>query len=827
MPEPISPEGPKPITPKNVLPPTPEVGQNLKEPKRFSVTVDGEPRLYPETWQHAYIPDGPLAKLGGGLGSGSIPDKETQIKVLHEVTSPSQEIFAAYDRHDDTLAPEWFTKTLAPVMVDVGLSLERFRQPNQKSIGSDWAAAIDRMMDYDGYPKGIGEKAARAIGQLEGPTTTRSAFMRYLYRRDWQAFEKMLAFLLQEGTPDSFTLATYVAKDAFQEDENASTKAVPPDNKPKSSAIGHDAFAKLVNTDAYKNKTFPRENPYRIADFWQGIKPQEAKPAPGVSLYEKLADGSFTVDNLGRIVVKAPKVLTEEEAHKQLDQATKAARYAGVTQDKPTPHSRNIAREVFNYIIKEDYQPYSIRQLIRQLTPEQINQERGFFFTKDTNDWYRQTITPAMNRLLASDLYQAAHEFVPSGPTQEVTSIGLQRGIKGMLDTRFHPNFLGMVVDRLRAESPIPLEKISLRDIFRQFGQEPDLTHDSFEISLATIMAAGYEGTTIAKTLAEVAYGKIPDASRNDSRIPQQQDIPQAILSLLDIPFPISILEKASYNIVNSSMLANPISLGKLLGEMSYTYHPLQEDIAQNLANAGLVGRAVGEILLKDFQQQEVFLHQEIKVKQKLSVWDAKRQEIEGITDKLGRGLDEGIKETVVAFTMNGLNTTASCEGHLDHGDPTPWIDIGAPGEPHIRFNDEIAIFQQVADEHGISVEEMRRSQTEETRNAWNEAMQKSWENGETPEHQIWRDETRKQGLKVKALLDEFYANREVPLETRLYATQMTDEGGWTVMGGTIDDYYADRSARSPEETATLLLTRQAEMRAFTDFLRQKYLAQE
>lgn len=60
--------------------------------------------------------------------------------------------------------------------------------------------------------------------------------------------------------------------------------------------------------------------------------------------------------------------------------------------------------------------------------------------------------------------------------------------------------------------------------------------------------------------------------------------------------------------------------------------------------------------------------------------WQNATAEINKITDALGKGIDEGVKETVIALNVLGINTTQSCEGHLDWGISAPWVDIGARG---------------------------------------------------------------------------------------------------------------------------------------------------
>ena len=51
-------------------------------------------------------------------------------------------------------------------------------------------------------------------------------------------------------------------------------------------------------------------------------------------------------------------------------------------------------------------------------------------------------------------------------------------------------------------------------------------------------------------------------------------------------------------------------------------------------------------------------------------------ERVSTFTDKLGTPIDPGIFETVVALNLLGLHTFQSCEGHLDHGCPYPWVTI-------------------------------------------------------------------------------------------------------------------------------------------------------
>jgi len=53
-----------------------------------------------------------------------------------------------------------------------------------------------------------------------------------------------------------------------------------------------------------------------------------------------------------------------------------------------------------------------------------------------------------------------------------------------------------------------------------------------------------------------------------------------------------------------------------------------------------------------------------------------KPTEIAKVTDALGKPIDPGIRHAVQMLARCGFTTTSSCEGHVTHGAPTPWIHI-------------------------------------------------------------------------------------------------------------------------------------------------------
>ncbi len=205
-------------------------------------------------------------------------------------------------------------------------------------------------------------------------------------------------------------------------------------------------------------------------------------------------------------------------------------------------------------------------------------------------------------------------------------------------------------------------------------------------------------------------------------------------------------------------------------------------------------------------------------------------QEIESWGDRLGKGVDEGIKETVAIYNVMELPTSASCEGHFEneaeHGFPVPWVDVEAPNEPQWRFEHEEEIYNQVAKKYGVTVDKVLRADNEE---AWEEAVKLSAEQEETEEYKAWEEENEKLFIKVESLLREFYTERNVPDELRIIADRSV--GGFRVHGG--GKFYIPNNEKeriqnelTEEErnrTPEVLRGSQEEMRAFTEFLKQRY----
>jgi len=51
-------------------------------------------------------------------------------------------------------------------------------------------------------------------------------------------------------------------------------------------------------------------------------------------------------------------------------------------------------------------------------------------------------------------------------------------------------------------------------------------------------------------------------------------------------------------------------------------------------------------------------------------------REVDSMRDRQDRPVEKKIRELLIGLRRCGIETEASCEGHLDHGFPYPWVDI-------------------------------------------------------------------------------------------------------------------------------------------------------
>lgn len=202
------------------------------------------------------------------------------------------------------------------------------------------------------------------------------------------------------------------------------------------------------------------------------------------------------------------------------------------------------------------------------------------------------------------------------------------------------------------------------------------------------------------------------------------------------------------------------------------------------------------------------------------------RAELEKITDAEGKSIDEGIKETVLFMNVLEIPTIQSCEGHLDEkeGNPFPWVEIGAEDEPEERWIGQNAAFENAAKERDVSVEELKHGTPE---NLYWEVMREISKNTETPEYQAWAQKNEELRKRASDLLEKFYQKRDADSDIKLEVDE--SEGRPFGLHSHDDKFWELKRGELPsgerEKMNEKFMQRRREMRAFTEFLKDKYLS--
>lgn len=183
--------------------------------------------------------------------------------------------------------------------------------------------------------------------------------------------------------------------------------------------------------------------------------------------------------------------------------------------------------------------------------------------------------------------------------------------------------------------------------------------------------------------------------------------------------------------------------------------------------------------------------------------WQEMCTRVEHMTDRLGKGIDPGIVDTVVVLNLLDIPTTMSCEGHLDHGTAAPWIHVGDPG---IReHEDKVHRLSQ----HASEQERQQGKITPEIMQLFEEVRQ-ARRDVKRMHLAIWQ--------KLVHSLNAFYEGRFVPYDVRLVIQPLG------IGQSRLESQGADFQEVAPGDVRTLKLAEyQEEMRLLTAFLKQQY----
>jgi uncharacterized protein YdbL (DUF1318 family) len=210
----------------------------------------------------------------------------------------------------------------------------------------------------------------------------------------------------------------------------------------------------------------------------------------------------------------------------------------------------------------------------------------------------------------------------------------------------------------------------------------------------------------------------------------------------------------------------------------------------------------------------------------KQTIWNKIEKEIEDVADVNGKGIEDGIKNSIIALNANQIPTIQSCEGHFEMEGghrPWPWIDIASPDEPEERFVDESKIYEEFAERNNISVEDLKRGRPWEL---YVEARKVISANSETEEYQKWCEKNHVLYKKVEQLLGEFYQERIVTEGIKLALSEDVGDSFElsSVHGLLVKFLDNDLSEQVKKELLEKLSDRQKEMGDFSAFLKEKFL---
>jgi len=182
------------------------------------------------------------------------------------------------------------------------------------------------------------------------------------------------------------------------------------------------------------------------------------------------------------------------------------------------------------------------------------------------------------------------------------------------------------------------------------------------------------------------------------------------------------------------------------------------------------------------------------------------REQVLTFTDNLGAPIDPGIFETVVLLNLLGLRTFQSCEGHLDHGCPYPWVTV-IDNERSRTFN---RMWLQVCE-----LEEQAR--TIRTAQAYDCYLSADIHLRACIAK--WEAEDRVFG-QITELLDSFYTNQQTHINPARLLVKRLHPGTYRVEPG-----FSLAVKELPDFLKTSYLARgQAEMQVFTSYLERRWL---
>jgi len=228
--------------------------------------------------------------------------------------------------------------------------------------------------------------------------------------------------------------------------------------------------------------------------------------------------------------------------------------------------------------------------------------------------------------------------------------------------------------------------------------------------------------------------------------------------------------------------------------------------------------------MFKENREQEVDME---AGNEKEILWNEKLQEVNEIGDRLGRGIEDGVREVVAGLQFLGVETCQSCEGHdeKEDGSGSPWVSMVALDKPKYRFNGQQEITRRVADEQNVLIDELEKDP--KYGDLINEVDTEAMDNGPTEEYEKWRAKNKLTQEKIQGLLKEFNDISNLSEEDQLQIFY-TGANSFAVTVGEQDfrSIKSDREEMNEKEKQTSserLAGHQNTMKLFGEFLKEKF----
>lgn len=177
------------------------------------------------------------------------------------------------------------------------------------------------------------------------------------------------------------------------------------------------------------------------------------------------------------------------------------------------------------------------------------------------------------------------------------------------------------------------------------------------------------------------------------------------------------------------------------------------------------------------------------------------KQQLKLTVDRLGMNIDEGIFETVLYLNAHGLNTTASCEGHLDRGLAFPWVEFSSKEAESAQEK-----FYELSKQRDLLLKENNNNYESSEINEKSEEMWKQQADADSLNREIAEN--------LIDLLNKFYKDKQQDIDSRLIITSIGSAFRLLSQGGIF------QKGRIEDQRENFLKNYKNEMKEFTEFLK-------